>query len=111
MATETNGNPFQYSCLENPRDREAWCATVYGVARVGHDLATKPSTTNTTVTNSHKVRGLNQQEFYIGNYIYRPLILCIKKIANETLLYRTGNYSVLCGEVNGNEIQKQGIYV
>ena len=23
-----NGNPFQYSCLENPMDRRAWCATV-----------------------------------------------------------------------------------
>ena len=28
-----NGNPLQYSCLENPKDREAWQATVYGVAR------------------------------------------------------------------------------
>jgi len=25
-------NPFQYSCLENPMDREAWWAKVYGVA-------------------------------------------------------------------------------
>ena len=37
-----NGNSFQYSCMENPMDREAWQATVPGVARVGHDLATKP---------------------------------------------------------------------
>ena len=28
-----NGNPLQYSCLENPRDREAWWAAVYGVAQ------------------------------------------------------------------------------
>ncbi|KAB0352671.1 hypothetical protein FD754_017528 [Muntiacus muntjak] len=39
---EGNGNPLQYSCLENPMDREAWRATVHGVARVGHNLATKP---------------------------------------------------------------------
>ena len=39
---EENGNPPQYSCLENLMDREAWQATVHGVARVGHDLATKP---------------------------------------------------------------------
>ena len=26
-----NGNPFQYSCLENPIDRGAWWATVRGV--------------------------------------------------------------------------------
>ena len=38
---EGNGNPLQYSCLENPMDREAWWATVNGVTRVGHNLATK----------------------------------------------------------------------
>ena len=26
-----HGNPLQYSCLENPMDREAWQATVHGV--------------------------------------------------------------------------------
>ena len=39
---EGDGNPLQYSCLENPRDRGAWQATVHGVTRVGHDLTTKP---------------------------------------------------------------------
>ena len=34
---EGNGNPFQYSCLENPRDRGAWQATVHGIASVGLD--------------------------------------------------------------------------
>ena len=38
---EGNGNPLQYSCLENPMDRGAWWAAVHGVTRVGHDLATK----------------------------------------------------------------------
>ena len=28
-----NGNPFQYSCLENSMDRGTWWATVYGVAQ------------------------------------------------------------------------------
>ena len=41
---EGNGNPLQYSCLENPMDRGALKATVYRVVRVGHDLATKPPT-------------------------------------------------------------------
>ena len=30
---EGNGNPLQYSCLENPHDREAWWATVRGTAK------------------------------------------------------------------------------
>ena len=39
---EGNGNPLQDSCLENPMHRGAWRATIQGVARVGHNLATKP---------------------------------------------------------------------
>ena len=34
---EENGNPLQYSCLENPMDRGAWWATVHGSQRVGHN--------------------------------------------------------------------------
>ena len=30
---EGNGNPLQYSCLENPRDRGAWQPTVHGVTK------------------------------------------------------------------------------
>ena len=30
---EENGNPLQYSCLENPMDGGAWWATVHGVAK------------------------------------------------------------------------------
>ena len=30
---EGNGNPLQYSCLENPMDRGAWQATVHGVTK------------------------------------------------------------------------------
>ena len=28
-----NGNPLQYSCLENPMDRGAWLATAHGVTK------------------------------------------------------------------------------
>ena len=30
---EGNGNPLQYSCLENPKDRGVWRATAHGVAK------------------------------------------------------------------------------
>ena len=33
ISGEGNGNPLQYSCLENPMDRGAWWAAVHGVAR------------------------------------------------------------------------------
>ena len=37
---EGNGNPLQYSCLENPMDRGAWRAAVPGIAK-SRTLATK----------------------------------------------------------------------
>ena len=37
---EENGNPLQYSCLENSMNREAWWATVHEVERVRHDWVT-----------------------------------------------------------------------
>ena len=37
MVKEGNGNPLQYSCLENPMYGGAWKAAVHGSLRVGHD--------------------------------------------------------------------------
>ena len=28
-----NGNPLEFSCLGNPRDRGAWCTTVHGITK------------------------------------------------------------------------------
>ena len=33
-SSEGNGNPIQYSCLENSMDRGAWWATIHGVAKI-----------------------------------------------------------------------------
>ena len=65
-----HGNPLQYSYLENPRDRGAWQATVYGVARVGHYLATKPPL-------YHKIKKVKVAQscpilFNPIDYIYSP---------------------------------------
>ena len=35
---EENGNPCQYSCLGNPKDRGAWQATVHGVTKKESDM-------------------------------------------------------------------------
>ena len=49
---EGNGNPLQYSCLENPRDRGAWWAAVYGVAQSQTQLKLL-SSSSSTVRNVH----------------------------------------------------------
>ena len=41
---EGNGNPLQYSCLENPMDGEAWWATVHGVTKSPTGLSDFTST-------------------------------------------------------------------
>ena len=69
---EGNGNPLQYSCLENPIDRGAWQATVHETTRAGHDLVTK-------TTPPHSMGEVNKTNTYLnfilktifhGQYIY-----------------------------------------
>ena len=43
---EGNGNPFQCSCLENPRDGGAWWAAIYGVAQSWTQLKRLSSSSN-----------------------------------------------------------------
>ena len=46
---EGNGNPLQCSCLENPRDRGAWWAAVYGVTQNRKQL--KPLSSSSSIMN------------------------------------------------------------
>ena len=50
---EGNGNPLQCSCLENPRDRGAWLAGVYGVAQSRTRL--KRCSSSSKMSIQHKV--------------------------------------------------------
>ena len=45
---EGNGNPLQCSCLENPRDRGAWWAAIYGVAQSQTQLKRLSSSSSST---------------------------------------------------------------
>ena len=45
---EGNGNPLQCSCLENPRDGEAWWAAVYGVSSLTEEPIGAPLTNQKT---------------------------------------------------------------
>ena len=54
---EGNGNPLQFSCLENPRDGGAWWAAVYGVAQSQTRLKRLSSSTSCTDIPSSPVLG------------------------------------------------------
>ena len=64
---EGNGNPLQCSCLENPRDRGAWWAAIYGVAQGQTRLK--------RLSNSTDVPG---KEAFIS--IFKTDILCFWKM-------------------------------
>ena len=50
---EGNGNPLQCSCLENPRDRGAWWAAVYGVAQSRTRLKRLSSSSSSSIHPQH----------------------------------------------------------
>ena len=54
---EGNGNPLQCSCLENPRDRGAWWAAVYGVAK--------------SRTQLKRLSSSSSSMFFLGFILYR----------------------------------------
>ena len=70
---EGNGNPLQYSCLENPMDRGAWWATVHGVTKSRTRLS------NFTFTYS------NLSYYYY--LLYLKLSLCFKAHAPSISLH------------------------
>ena len=72
---EGNGNPLQYSCLENPMDRGAWQATVHGVTRVRHDLVTKPPPLTLT---------LEQHRFEMHVFTYMQIFFSLLNTADTT---------------------------
>jgi len=47
---EGNGNPLQCSCLENPRDRGAWWAAIYGVAQSRTGLKRLSSSSSSSIS-------------------------------------------------------------
>ena len=68
---EGNGDPLQCSCLENPRDRGAWWAAVYGVAQ-SRTLLKRLSSSSSSV-----FKNLNLNVFKFSNvcFNHRPYTL------------------------------------
>jgi len=67
---EGNGNPLQCSCLENPRDRGACWAAIYGVAQSWTRLKQLSSSSSSSIhKKSTKVIYLRCLVFVISSYI------------------------------------------
>ena len=64
---EGNGNPLNYSCLDNPMDRRAWWAKIHGVTRLGHDLVTKPPPPPFILNTICLIRTLSFKQRYLGH--------------------------------------------
>ena len=65
---EGNGNPLQYSCLENPRDGGAWWATVHGVAKSRTRLSDFTFTFNVFEWTLHKMVISISSNYIVGMY-------------------------------------------
>ena len=71
---EGNGNPLQYSCLENPRDWGAWWAAIYGVAQSRTRLKWLSSSSsdyiNIQLKTSRGVLFLPPSDAYVRSFLY-----------------------------------------
>ena len=79
--TQVNSNPLQYSCLGPPTERGAWWATVHGVTRVRHDLATTPP----------------------------PQLMALKKFQHVSAVFHNGPYSEKWLRVFSRQLCKKSI--
>ena len=73
---EGNGNPLQYSCLENPRDRGAWWAAIYGVAQSQirlKQLSSSSSSASELINSLAHVLEVSNKDF-----IYSLIIILIR---------------------------------
>ena len=70
-----HGNPLQYSCLENPRDRGAWWAMVHAAAAAAKSLQSCPTLCD-PIDGSHQAPpslGFFRQEYWSGLPVPSPL--------------------------------------
>ena len=80
-----NGNPLQYSCLENPMDRGAWQATVQRVATSETQLSMCTYTHTHTHTHTHRMDKVCIECFLLG--ISDRLEHCLVSKSCPTLLW------------------------
>ena len=90
---KVNGNPLQCSCLENPRDRGAWWAAIYGITQSRTQLKQLSSSSS----EGAKLLSSNQKVLYLWQ-IFIPVIFqfkCWWKIKRTVCYICASIYSTL----------------
>ena len=82
---EGNGNPLQYSCLENPRDGGAWWAAVYGVAQ-GRTWLKRLSSSSTLLFHIH-------QEALFSSFLLSA-IRVVSSVYPSLLIFLLANFDI-----------------
>ena len=86
---EGNGNPLQYSCLENPRDRGTWWAAVFGVAQSRTRLTWLSSSSEWLVGGVKSSRG--EESTVISKFLNSgtwETVAAINRCLEEKLIWR-----------------------
>ena len=92
-----NGNPFQYSCLENPMDKRAWWATAHGVTKSRTQLSIHTHIWSMLKTGRLPIlshfSGQNNSQSQPRFKVWRnSLHLLIEWITKSHTWYRKGNH-------------------
>ena len=102
---EGNGNPLQYSCLENPMDREAWWAPVQRVAKSWTWLRDFTSLVRKTIR-FWKARDLCQamrNNLVTPHYKYLGMkITCFVSLKFHLMVLKSQSFWRFCSWLNGS---------
>ena len=94
-----NGTPLQYSCQENPMDRGAWWAAVYGVAQSRTRLKRLSSSSSTSSSRTHWAKGMMHcwQTTGTPSLVRTPgssyMYFCIQQEKNTDVRYKVGYFN------------------
>ena len=81
-----NGHTLQYSCLRNPKNGEAWWATVHGVTKSCSGLMIELVYTHVTIF--RKITRMCHWIFYHGKQNYLFIIMLVKDVWPSAFVWR-----------------------
>ena len=92
-----NGNPLQYSCLENPMDRGVWQATVHGVTKLDtteqRRMRSLPLAHKGTLWDNSSLLSLSPLRSWVAESLFKAPTKCLAgwKVLNTPLLRKWVN--------------------